>query len=62
MPGCSKVLGERMRRYDKGGEQFYDTISALHKSVRGSRPGCRAVLVLRACSMAAPSRVIWRDA
>ena len=27
-----KVLGERLRRYDKGGEQFYDTISALHKS------------------------------
>ena len=33
-----KVLGERMRRYDRGGEQFYDTISALHKSVRGSDP------------------------
>ena len=33
-----KVLGERMRRYDKGGEQFYDTISALHTSVRGSDP------------------------
>ena len=33
-----KVLGERMRRYDKGGEQFYDTISALHKSIRGSDP------------------------
>jgi putative ATPase len=33
-----KVLGERMRRYDKGGDQFYDTISALHKSVRGSDP------------------------
>jgi putative ATPase len=33
-----KALGERMRRYDKGGEQFYDTISALHKSVRGSDP------------------------
>jgi putative ATPase len=33
-----KVLGERMRRYDKSGEQFYDTISALHKSVRGSDP------------------------
>ncbi|RYY52607.1 MAG: replication-associated recombination protein A, partial [Comamonadaceae bacterium] len=33
-----KVLGERMRRYDKGGEQFYDTISALHKSMRGSDP------------------------
>ncbi len=33
-----KVLGERMRRYDKGGEQFYDSVSALHKSVRGSDP------------------------
>ena len=33
-----KVFGERMRRYDKGGEQFYDSISALHKSVRGSDP------------------------
>jgi putative ATPase len=40
-----RVLGERMRRYDKGGEQFYDTISALHKSVRGSDPDARAVLV-----------------
>jgi putative ATPase len=27
-----------LRRYDKGGENFYDTISALHKSVRGSDP------------------------
>ena len=33
-----RLLGERMRRFDKGGEQFYDTISALHKSVRGSDP------------------------
>ena len=33
-----QVLGQQMRRYDKGGEQFYDTISALHKSVRGSDP------------------------
>lgn len=33
-----KSLGEQLRRYDKGGEQFYDTISALHKSVRGSDP------------------------
>ena len=37
-PWLLKVLGERLRRYDKGGEQFYDTISALHKSVRGSDP------------------------
>jgi putative ATPase len=33
-----RTLGEQLRRYDKGGEQFYDTISALHKSVRGSDP------------------------
>ncbi|WP_211317503.1 replication-associated recombination protein A [Sphaerotilus hippei] len=33
-----RSLGAQLRRYDKGGEQFYDTISALHKSVRGSQP------------------------
>ncbi len=33
-----KSLGAQLRRYDKGGEQFYDTISALHKAVRGSDP------------------------
>ncbi len=32
------ALGEQMRRYDKSGDQFYDTISALHKAVRGSDP------------------------
>ncbi len=32
------TLGEQMRRFDKGGDQFYDQISALHKSVRGSDP------------------------
>jgi putative ATPase len=33
-----EALAERMRRFDKGGEVFYDQISALHKSVRGSAP------------------------
>ena len=37
-PMLEHALGEQMRRYDKGGEQFYDTISALHKAVRGSDP------------------------
>jgi putative ATPase len=32
------ALGSSLRRYDKGGDGFYDTISALHKSVRGSNP------------------------
>ncbi|MDN3639946.1 replication-associated recombination protein A [Simiduia curdlanivorans] len=30
------VLRSDVRRFDKGGEQFYDQISAMHKSVRGS--------------------------
>jgi putative ATPase len=33
-----QALGEQLRRYDKSGDQFYDAISALHKSVRGSDP------------------------
>ena len=32
------VLSGGVRRFDKGGEAFYDQISALHKSVRGSAP------------------------
>jgi putative ATPase len=32
------TLAESLRRFDKGGEAFYDQISALHKSVRGSNP------------------------
>jgi len=34
----SQVLADRTRRFDKGGEQFYDQISALHKSMRSSNP------------------------
>ena len=33
-----EVLGERQARFDKQGDRFYDLISALHKSVRGSAP------------------------
>lgn len=35
---CHEVLSGGVRRFDKGGEAFYDQISALHKSVRGSAP------------------------
>ena len=31
-----KTITSKIRRFDKGGDQFYDQISALHKSVRGS--------------------------
>lgn len=34
----SELLQSSFRRFDKGGEAFYDQISALHKSVRGSAP------------------------
>ena len=33
-----KIVADKTRRFDKGGDQFYDQISALHKSVRGSDP------------------------
>ena len=33
-----EALSSKLRRFDKGGEAFYDQISALHKSVRGSNP------------------------
>lgn len=32
------ALASKLRRFDKGGEAFYDQISALHKAVRGSHP------------------------
>jgi putative ATPase len=34
----ASALAENLRRFDKGGDAFYDQISALHKSVRGSNP------------------------
>ena len=33
-----RIVADKTRRFDKGGDQFYDQISALHKSVRGSNP------------------------
>lgn len=55
-----KVLGERMRRYDKGGEQFYDTISALHKSVRGSDPDAALYWFMRMLDGGAEPRYMAR--
>lgn len=37
-PQIERILGENARRFDKGGEAFFDQISALHKAVRGSSP------------------------
>ena len=42
-----QMLGQQLRRYDKGGDQFYDTISALHKAVRGSDPDAALYWLVR---------------
>ena len=49
------LAGGSARRFDKRGEAFYDQISALHKSVRGSDP-MRRYIGSRACSTAAATR------
>ena len=55
-----KVLGQQLRRYDKGGEQFYDTISALHKSVRGSDPDAALYWLVRMLDGGAEPRYLAR--
>lgn len=55
-----RLLGERMRRYDKGGDQFYDTISALHKSVRGSDPDAALYWFVRMLDGGADPRYLAR--
>jgi putative ATPase len=42
-----QTLAKNLRRFDKGGEQFYDQISALHKSVRGSDPDASLYWLVR---------------
>ena len=49
-----------MRRYDKGGEQFYDTISALHKAVRGSDPDAALYWLVRMLDGGVDPRYIAR--
>ena len=41
------TMANKLRRFDKGGEAFYDQISALHKSVRGSNPDAALYWFLR---------------
>lgn len=55
-----QVLGEQLRRYDKGGDQFYDTISALHKSVRGSDPDAALYWLVRMLDGGADPRYLAR--
>lgn len=43
----AECLGDALRRFDKGGDAFYDQISALHKSVRGSNPDASLYWLVR---------------
>ncbi|MDE2117574.1 MAG: replication-associated recombination protein A [Betaproteobacteria bacterium] len=66
--GVSKVdsafldntLAQNLRRFDKGGEVFYDQISALHKSVRGSDPDAALYWLVRMLDGGADPRYLAR--
>ena len=47
LDALAPVLADRTRRFDKGGEQFYDQISALHKCVRSSNPDAALYWLVR---------------
>ena len=53
-------LGDSLRRFDKGGDAFYDQISALHKSVRGSNPDAALYWLVRMLDGGADARYLSR--
>lgn len=54
------ALGQSLRRFDKGGEAFYDQVSALHKSVRGSDPDAALYWLVRMLDGGADPRYLAR--
>lgn len=65
----ARTLTSNGRRFDKGGEYFYDQISALHKAVRGSHPDAALYWLCRMLDGGAPPhylvrriiRMAWED-
>jgi putative ATPase len=55
-----ECLGDALRRFDKGGDSFYDQISALHKSVRGSNPDASLYWFVRMLDGGADPRYLAR--
>jgi putative ATPase len=55
-----QMLGDALRRFDKGGDAFYDQISALHKSVRGSNPDGALYWLVRMLDGGADPRYLSR--
>ena len=56
----AESLGAQIRRFDKGGESFYNQISALHKSVRGSHPNAALYWFCRMLDGGADPRYLSR--
>lgn len=56
----SAILNTKTRRFDKGGEYFYDQISALHKSVRGSNPDAALYWLCRMLDGGADAKYLSR--
>ncbi|MFZ6844174.1 replication-associated recombination protein A [Undibacterium sp. RuTC16W] len=56
----AECLGDALRRFDKGGDAFYDQISALHKSVRGSNPDAALYWMVRMLDGGADPRYLAR--
>lgn len=57
---AGEVLSLNSRRFDKGGDNFYDQISALHKSVRGSNPDAALYWLTRMLDGGADPRYLAR--
>lgn len=55
-----ETLGDAMRRFDNKGDNFYDQISALHKSVRGSNPNAALYWLARILDGGADPRYLAR--
>jgi putative ATPase len=56
----ANTLAQNLRRFDKGGDAFYDQISALHKSVRGSNPDAALYWFVRMLDGGADPRYLAR--
>ena len=56
----ANTLAQNLRRFDKGGDAFYDQISALHKSVRGSHPDAALYWLVRMLDGGADPRYLAR--
>ncbi len=54
------TIARSLRRFDKGGEAFYDQISALHKAVRGSHPDAALYWMCRMLDGGADPRYVGR--